>query len=166
MDKKQSFENIIQQNKGIIYKVANAYCKADDDRKDLVQEIQIQIWHSLDRYDSTFKMSTWLYRIALNVAISFYRKATTRNKYFSRISNDEIIHMPVREDTKDESNLALLEKFIFELKELDKALILLHLEEKSHQEIADILGISVSNVSTKISRIKEKLRQQFLKIRE
>jgi len=79
---KQHFQNIIEQHKGILFKVARAYCQNEDDRQDLIQEMMIQVWQSLHRYNIQFKISTWLYRISLNVAISFYRKNTTRaNKY-------------------------------------------------------------------------------------
>ncbi|MND37875.1 RNA polymerase sigma factor [Solitalea canadensis] len=77
-EKTELFLSIIQANKGIIYKVANTYCKDMEDRKDLVQEISIQLWKSFDNYSSQYKYSTWMYRIALNVAISFYRKENRR----------------------------------------------------------------------------------------
>ena len=72
------FLSVIENNKGIIYKVANSYCKDDEDRKDLVQEIIFQLWQSFGKYDDQYKLSTWMYRIALNVAISFYRKGSRR----------------------------------------------------------------------------------------
>jgi RNA polymerase sigma factor (sigma-70 family) len=76
-EQRQHFQNIIEQHKGILYKVARAYCPNEDDRQDLMQEMMIQVWLSEHRYNNQFKISTWLYRISLNVAISFYRKNTT-----------------------------------------------------------------------------------------
>ena len=73
-DKTEQFISLIESNKGIIYKVANSYCSDTENRKDLIQEIIIQLWLSLEKYDSRFRISTWMYRIALNVSISFYRK--------------------------------------------------------------------------------------------
>lgn len=154
------FLTFIEQNKGIIYKVANLYCKDAEDRKDLVQEIIVQLWKAFEQYNSHYKMSTWMYRISLNVAISFYRKETRRQDKLPIIESMLEIHDEVDEK---ETNILLLQQFINELKELDKALMLLYLEENSYKEMADILGISESNVATKISRIKEKLKIQFSK---
>jgi RNA polymerase sigma-70 factor (ECF subfamily) len=159
-DQRQYFQKIIEQNKGILYKVARAYCQNEDDRQDLIQEMMIQIWKSIHRYNKQFKMSTWLYRISLNVAISFYRKQSTReNKY--TVLNEQTAQIPMDDKTEDERQLNLLEQFITELKEIDKALMILYLEDKGHAEIAGILGMSVSNVGTKIGRIKDKLKTRF-----
>lgn len=160
---KQHFQNIIEQHKGILYKVARAYCSDEDDRQDLIQEMMIQIWQSIDRYNNQFAISTWLYRISLNVAISFHRKNVTRvNKY--TMLNEQTAQLPTEDQTADERQLNLLEQFIYELKEIDRALMLLYLEDKSHAEIAEIAGISISNVGTRIGRIKDKLKTRFLQL--
>jgi RNA polymerase sigma factor (sigma-70 family) len=156
-----SFLNVIEANRGIIYKVANAYCSDHEDRKDLIQEITIQLWQAFPKYDEQFRITTWMYRIALNVSISFYRKETSREKVRQPLTT-EILSMTIDDGAlTEDTELSLLHRFIRELKEFDRALILLYLEEKSQQEIADILGISTSNVSTKVGRIKEQLRQKF-----
>lgn len=156
----ESFQELIMQHKGILFKVARTYCQDEEDRQDLIQEIMIQIWQSFHKYNNKFKISTWLYRISINVAISFYRKDSVRKKY--RIPFDEqISKINDDEEIEKEQKLNLLDQFIGELKEFDKALILLYLEDKSHTEIADILGISVSNVGTKVGRIKDKLKHRF-----
>lgn len=88
MEKTLTFEKLIQEHKGIIYKVTNAYCKDEEDRKDLIQEITVQLWKSFDNYDPKFKHSTWIYRIALNVSISFYRKEKKEQRsqiHFQRV---------------------------------------------------------------------------------
>ncbi len=167
MDEKERthhFHEIVKQHKGILYKVARAYCANEDDRQDLVQEMMVQIWQSLHRYNDRFKMSTWLYRISLNTAISFYRKNTARTHTHTRL-NEQTVQIPVEEMSQDEMHLTLLETFISELKEIDKALMILYLEDKSHAEIADILGLSVSNVGTKTARIKEKLKARFSQLK-
>jgi RNA polymerase sigma-70 factor (ECF subfamily) len=156
----QFFEKIVEQHKGIVFKVARTYCQDEEDRQDLMQEMMIQIWQSVHKYDDQFKISTWLYRICLNVAISFYRKSTTRVKGFTGLDK-QTDQIPIRESTATEHQLILLEQFISELKEMDKALMILYLEDKSHNEIAEILGMSVSNVGTKIGRIKDKLKTRF-----
>lgn len=154
------FNKIIEQHKGILFKVARTYCSNDEDRQDLIQEIMIQIWQSLHKYNDQYKISTWLYRISLNVAISYYRKSSTKaNKYIEL--KEQIEETPNEDKAEYENHLNLLEQFINELKEIDKALILLYLENKSHNEISEILGISVSNVGTKMGRIKNKLKTRF-----
>ena len=157
---RQDFQNIIEQHKGIFYKIARAYCPNEDDRQDLIQEMMIQVWQSNHRYNGQFKISTWLYRISLNVAITFYRKNTTRANNHTLL-DEQTEQIPTDDKTADERQLVLLEKFISELKEIDKALMVLYLEDKSHAEIAEILGMSSSNVGTKIARIKEKLKTRF-----
>jgi RNA polymerase sigma-70 factor (ECF subfamily) len=167
MDKQEEqhfFEGIIEQHKGILYKVACAYCPNSEDRQDLIQEMLIQIWHSIHKYNDQYKISTWLYRISLNVAISFYRKSSTRAKKYTELA-EQLIDIPVEDKPENERQLNLLEQFISELKEIDKALMILYLEDKSHTEIAEILGMSVSNVGTKIGRIKDKLRTQFSQLK-
>lgn len=154
------FHQIIEQHKGILFKIAKTYCQNEEDRQDLLQEMMIQVWKSLPKYNNTFAITTWLYRICLNVAISSYRKSATRQhlniplvEEFTSIRNEE------RNEKKEQ--LSLLEKFISELNDLDKALILLYFEDKSHTEISVIMGLSVSNVGTKLGRIKEKLKKKF-----
>jgi len=163
-ENRQYFQEIIEQHKGILYKVARAYCKNVEDRQDLIQEMMIQIWKSIHKYDKQLKISTWLYRISLNVAISFYRKQSTRaNKY--TVLNEQTAQIPIDDKTEDELKLNLLEQFIDELKEIDKALMILYLEDKGHAEIAEIIGLSVSNVGTKIGRIKDKLKTRFSQLK-
>ncbi|WP_113654142.1 RNA polymerase sigma factor [Pedobacter namyangjuensis] len=158
----KDFLEIIDANKRIIFKICNSYCRNAVDREDLAQEIIFQLWKSWDRYDSNFKLSTWMYRIALNVAISFYRKEGKSTE--TVLMGDQLIE--VAEEKLEEGlekNLSALQQFINELKPLDKALIILYLEEKSHKEIADIMGITTTNVATKVGRIKDQLKQRFSK---
>lgn len=156
----QKFHQILEQHKGILLKVSRTYCRNVEDREDLIQEIMIQIWKSLHKYDGSSSITTWLYRISLNVAISYYRKSSRL------ISSDftntiEIVQFEnVSGDDKQEK-LDQLERFISELNEFDKALILLYLEDKSYAEMAEIMGLSLTNVGTKLNRIKEKLKQKF-----
>lgn len=164
-EKSNIFLSVLETHKGIIYKVANAYCIHAEDRKDLIQEIIVQLWKSFDRYNDEYKYTTWIYRIALNVAISFYRKENRRKQLTDPLS-DNIVSLG--EDNavfETNKNIGYLNQFIAGLKELDKALMLLYLEEKSHKEIAEITGMSETNVSTKIGRIKKILKQKFSTIK-
>lgn len=158
------FLSIIEANKGIIYKIASSFCRDTDDRKDLSQEIILRLWQSFDTYNDQYKHSTWIYRIALNVAISFYRKEKSRNTINVPFTED-IFHITDFEDNKNAAqNVFFLTRFLSQLKELDRALMLLYLEERSHKEIAQIIGISETNVATKIGRIKTGLKQSFSQI--
>jgi len=163
MSNKKPPEELLQKisdNKGIIFKICNTYCSNKSDREDLAQEIMYQLLKSYHSFNAEYKFSTWMYRVSLNVAISFYRK----NKTGSIISLSE-----KKEDWEDthphsselENNITVLKQFINELKELDKALMILYLESKSYKEIAKIIGITETNVATKISRIKETLKLKF-----
>jgi RNA polymerase sigma factor (sigma-70 family) len=163
-EQKKAFEKVIQQHKGILFKVARTYCQNQDDRPDLIQEIMIQLWLSFHKYNDDYKITTWIYRISLNVAISFYRKNSIKindgipwGEHLSQIAEND--------RAESEQQLTLLEKFINEFKEIDKALMFLYLEERNYREISEILGISESNVSTKVARIKESLRQKFATIK-
>lgn len=159
----EDFLRLIQQNSGIIYKICRAYCANTADREDLAQEIIYQLWKAGKSYDDNYKFTTWMYRVALNTAISFYR---VNNKSAATIAIDDT-DIPAEDTSNDGTasaeNIKLLQQYISELKELDKALMILYLEAKSYKEIADITGITETNVATKISRIKEKLKQRFNK---
>ena len=161
MTKNQEFTRLIREKKGIIYKICNTYCADKDDRDDLAQEIIYNLWRSFDSFNAEFKFSTWMYRIALNVAISFYRREKKFKKHYT-ISEGLIVFEDKPEDrTEVEKNLRQLQAFINELKEIDKAIILLYLDDKSHREISEITGFTETNVATKINRIKDKLRTNF-----
>lgn len=158
--KSDLFLKVVQTNKGIIYKIANSYCKDAEDRKDLVQEIIVQLWKSFDNYNERYAYSTWIYKIALNVSISSFRKESRRKTIHDPIT-ESILFLEDKGVDGREEDISLLQKFIQELGELERALMLLYLDEKSYKEIAEIIGISESNVATKISRIKKVLKQKF-----
>ncbi|SKB41560.1 RNA polymerase sigma factor [Daejeonella lutea] len=158
------FISVIEENKGIIYKIANSFKKDEDDKKDLVQEIIFQLWRSFNTYDRSSKLSTWMYRVALNVAITSYRKDKKKTEVFVPLGDSMLEFADT--DRYDETSLNLLQQFIRELKELDRALMILYLEEKSGKEMAEILGLSELNIRTKISRIKEQLKKKFSHINQ
>ena len=155
----QQFTSLVQQHAGMIHKVALAYCRDATDREDVIQEIAMQLWRSRERYDERFKLATWVYRIALNVAISFHRRERRHGEGVLSIAEHAIsIEAPTDEP---DDNVQLLLACIDDLNALDKALVLLFLDEYDHPAIAEVLGISVSNVGTKLMRIKDKLRGAF-----
>lgn len=151
----EKFAQVIESNKGILYKVAGAYTKNDHDRQDLIQEILIQLWKAFPKYDNSFKLSTWIYRIALNVSISYLRKEGGRKKRHSKYVSQ--IDWPEIDDESQDKRLNQLYTSINQLKEFDKAIIILKLEGLSNEEISKVVGISISNVSTRLNRIKEQL---------
>lgn len=157
---KEQFISIVRENQNLIYKTCFSYCQNTESRKDLQQEILIQLWKSFEIYDGRVKISTWIYRVALNTAISFYRRESKVKKKVTTL-NDEIIHLPDNYENSQQENISMLYSFIDEMNELDRALILLYLDDYKYQEIADILGITETNVATKISRIKKKLKEKF-----
>lgn len=164
MTKEDKFLSVIDNHKGILYKVANNYCKNSEDKKDIIQEIIYQLWKAFDKYNPQFQYSTWIYRISLNTAISFYRKEKSISQNKINLTDSLFIVSDILFDQEIEDNLNLLQQFIHELKEIDKAIMLLYLEQKTHKEIAEIIGISESNVGTKVNRIKLLLSQKFKKI--
>jgi RNA polymerase sigma factor (sigma-70 family) len=160
--REDQFLELLEQHKKILFKVANLYCRNRADFADVVQEIVLQAWRSFGRYDDSRLFSTWLYRIALNVAISFYRAETRRLR--SIVPADEPIveiAVPPSEAAELEAQLTLLHSFIGQFGELDKALVLLYMDGNSNDAIGEILGISVTNVSTRINRIKQKLQRKW-----
>lgn len=162
VDKKE-FIGILKNHQQLIFKICHSYCPNAEDRNDLQQEIAIQVWKSLQKFDNGVKLSTWIYRVALNTAISFNRKNAKNEKhqYFeeSLLIVDDHEHQQVMDE-----NIAELYRFINTLGDLEKALMLLFLDEKPQKEISEILGITTSNVSTKISRIKTQLKTHFKNI--
>ena len=155
----QTFLDVVDSHKGIIYKVSRAYCRKEADRQDLVQEILLQLWFSFNKYDEQFALSTWIYRIALNVSISYLRKEYRRLAINHDLPVDLLSLQGEAGPPKTDDEVEQLYAYIRELKVFDRALILLYLEGKRQQEIADILGLTPSNVSTRVFRIKQQLKQ-------
>ena len=161
---KESFLRLVEDNKGIIIKVCLSYCRDKGDREDLAQEIIYQLWKSMHRFNGQYKFSTWMYRVALNTAISFYRKEKRSAPVVPFTGVDMDIEDTSGDGSEADTRLRLLQQFISRMKDLDRALILLYLEEKSYAEIAEIIGISETNVATRLSRIKDKLKSDFSNI--
>ncbi len=152
----KTFERLIFKHQSLIHKICHIYGKSTADKEDLFQEITIQLWKSFSSFEHKSKFSTWLYRVALNTAITQKRKER-RKPEFSSLSGLEM-RIPEAKDTDDnEEDLLKLQLAIRQLKHVDRAIIFLYLEEKSYQEIADIIGITPKNVGVKIVRIKAKL---------
>lgn len=166
--RQRRFETLLRDHQRIVFKIAAAYASGVHDRDDLAQEIAAQLWRSFGSYDERrAKFSTWMYRVALNVAISHVRAGTRSgaerfqpldDAHLETIANaDPGPHEAVERDER----MAALREFIGGLDPLNRALVLLYLEDRSYAEIADVLGISETNVATKLDRIKQKLRGEM-----
>jgi RNA polymerase sigma-70 factor (ECF subfamily) len=151
----------LDRHQGIVRKVALSYSRTPADRRDLEQEIVAQLWKSWPAYDDARPFATWMYRVALNVAISIAR-CQRWNEPASVPLDDETGGLPADPgDAEREHGIAELRAFIAGLDELNRALILLWLDELSYREIADVLGISETNVATRINRAKGTLRARM-----
>ncbi|MDF9831581.1 RNA polymerase sigma-70 factor (ECF subfamily) [Parabacteroides sp. PF5-6] len=149
----KEFLRMIREHNGIIYKVASIYADKENVLDDLYQEVVLNLWKSFPTFRNESAYSTWIYRIALNTCISFFRKSSRKPMYVE-LSPD------LRVATEDNSfYVNELYALINQLNKLERALIFLYLEDRPYKEIADILGITPTNVSTKINRIKEKLKK-------
>jgi RNA polymerase sigma-70 factor, ECF subfamily len=159
------FAELLQEHRKIVFKIAAVYARGAEDRRDLEQEICTQLWRSFGRYDKErAKFSTWMYRIALNVAISeARRKHRSQPERFEPLEERHLETIGAEPDAEPDERLQALYAFIGRLDPLNRALILLYLEEKSYSEIAEVLGISETNVATKLGRIKQKLRSRMTK---
>ena len=158
------FTEYLEGYKKLIIKVARIYCIDPEDRKDLIQDIIVQLWKSFPKYDPTFSVSTWTYRIAINVSISHLRKVATRTKtQNSYHKENELLQIT---DTHIDENLEQLYRFIDLLKPIDKAIIILYLEGCKIKEISSVMGMSVTNISTKKQRIKEELKTYFESLKQ
>lgn len=158
------FSELLQRHAGIVFKVANTYARDGNDRADLAQEIAAQLWRAWPKYDSTrSSATTWMYRIALNVGISYVRSNSVRLRHDAVPLDDDLhdIADANAADPETEQQLRLLQHFIAQQPPLDRALLLLYLEDRKQGEIAEILGISESNVSTKIGRLKQRIRDEL-----
>ena len=153
------FQALLAQHEKIVFKVAAMYCRNAEDRRDLAQEICVQAWRSFGSFDEARSFSTWMYRIALNVAISFARQAGHRARHV--VPLDEDAHQVADDGAalrEPDERVRALHAFIDRLDALNRALMLLYLEDRSYREIAEVLGITETNVATKINRLKQRIR--------
>ena len=159
-EQQRAFETLLREHQRIVSKVVSVYARDPEDRRDLTQEICVQLWRSFPGFDERrARFSTWMYRVALNVAISQLRRPPRQEEPLD-LQQLEVMGGSEGIAESDE-RIEAMYGFISQLDPLNRALILLYLEDRSYGDIAEILGISETNVATKISRIKHKLRSQM-----
>jgi RNA polymerase sigma-70 factor (ECF subfamily) len=154
----KEFIVMINKHRGIIYKVCHLYDRDKVYRDDLFQEIVLQLWRAFPDFRNESLSSTWMYRIALNTAISHFRKQIKKPERVS-LSNEDFIIPDLAAFPADNENVRVLNEAIEQLSRIEKAILMLHLEEKDYTEIGEIMGITVNNVGVKLNRIKAKLEK-------
>ena len=153
----KEFLELIQQHKGLIHKVCHIYAHDEASKQDLFQEIVIQLWKSFGSFRGEAKISTWMYRIALNTALTDLRRRKKKvDLHFTDQSNLDIEE--VQYDNQRDEEEKLLYSAIAKLSQIEKAVVMMYLEDKSYEEMEEVLGISQGTLRVKMNRIKEKLR--------
>jgi RNA polymerase sigma-70 factor, ECF subfamily len=165
MDKETQFKAAVEANKDRIFRICCCYVRDEVERRDVFQEVLIHIWEGLDRFEEKSRVSTWIYRIAVNTCLGYVRTQNRRRKVFDEHSS---IHEETLSDDasteaaeKAEREIKLLYDSIHQLLPVEKTLVSLYLEDVSTAEMADIVGISESNVRVKLHRIKKKLKEMM-----
>jgi RNA polymerase sigma-70 factor, ECF subfamily len=157
-DLEHKFISEFQQHQNIIHKVCRIYTNNQEAHNDLFQEITIQLWKAYPKFRGDSKLSTWMYRIGLNTAITLYRKSkrSVKTQDF-----DTVLHKieSTHYDDSEEEQLKIMYTAIQQLSDIDKALVFLYLEDKNYKEIAETLGISEVNARVKMNRIKTRLKK-------
>jgi len=156
-DLEHSFVTQLEENQNIVHKICRLYTNDSDSHNDLFQEITIQLWKAFPKFRGDSKFSTWMYRVALNTAITLYRKS----KRSIKTQDFEAVSFKITAEAYDntvEEQLKLMYSAVKDLNDIDKALVFLYLEDKNYKEISETLGITEVNARVKMNRIKEKLR--------
>jgi RNA polymerase sigma-70 factor (ECF subfamily) len=154
------FVALLEEHQNIVHRICRIYTQSEAEHKDLFQEISIQLWRSFDRFEGKSKFSTWMYRVGLNTAITLYRKNKKRIDTYE--INEEINGIELDDyDPVIDEQLNWLYEEIEKFSEIDKALVLLYLENKRYNEIAETLGISTVNARVKMNRIKQRLKKMI-----
>ena len=153
---KEKFIALIKQHEGLILKICKMYGNTAEDRADIYQDIVLQLWRSFPSFKEISKVSTWMYRIGLNTAITRLRK---EQKHSNRKEmDDSVMELPSFSYKEEREKDELMQLAIQQLTEIEKSIILLYIEDKSYKEMAEIVGITESNIGFKLNQIKSKLK--------
>jgi RNA polymerase sigma factor (sigma-70 family) len=157
------FRELLERHRGIVLKVASTYARTAEDRADLAQEVAVQLWRAFPRFDPQRPFSTWMYRVALNVGISFLRSRGARAQEVPLEPEHESRALAGGETPEDAERVRGLERAIARLDAMNRALLMLYLEDRSYAEIGEVLGISETNVGTKLARLRQRMRAELTK---
>lgn len=156
-DRERAFSELVKDNQGLIIKVSRLYTNSLEDEQDLFQEIVLQLWRSYDTFKGQSKISTWMYRVALNTAITLFRKKTKSPQ------TDELMDFHhrdyVEDDDEKQQQISLLYKVIKMLPKMERAIVMMYLDDLPYREIAETLGISEVNARVKMNRLKKTLKE-------
>lgn len=159
MSSKEFFKTFIKDQTGIITKICRAYTDNEDDFQDYFQEVTLQLWRSYQSFNHQSKISTWVYRVTLNVCLTHFKR---EKRKVATTGLDKIhFELPQYDNSQEHEQVKMLYAAIRELKEIERAIILLYLEDKSYKDIAEIMGITISNVGARINRIKNQLKEKI-----
>lgn len=159
---KEKFLDVLEKNIGIIIKISRVYTKVEQDKEDLINDITFELWKSFRNFNGNSKISTWIYRVALNTSMNYTRKKK-KDTMFSSLDDFKLDTMEWLNEQDNSEESEILYQCIEELNELNKAIILLYLDNNSHDDISEITGISKTNVSTRICRIKDQIKKIAIK---
>ena len=160
MQKEDEFTSVIKEYEGVIFKITTVYSNTADDQKDLYQEIVYQLWKSFDSFRNESKISTWIYRVALNTAITNLKK---EKRKINSVPIDKVILQHIdQNDTIIEERVTQLYAQIKKLDTVEKGIILLFLDGKSYEDIAGIIGFTSTAVGTRLTRIRQKIKSQLV----
>jgi RNA polymerase sigma-70 factor, ECF subfamily len=154
---KDQFLDILEKNVGILIKISRAYSGTIEDREDLINDITLQLWRSFGQFKGESRVSTWIYRVALNTAMN-YKRSKQKDKLLFPGDLSAIENQGWLIDQENSPEAEILYRCIDELNEFNKAIVLLYLDGNSHEEISEITGISKTNVGTRLSRIKDQIK--------
>ncbi|SNV41980.1 Sigma-24 [Chryseobacterium taklimakanense] len=156
-DREREFSQLVKDNQGLIIKVSRLYTNSTEDEQDLFQEIVLQLWRSYDTFRGQSKISTWMYRVALNTAITLFRKKTKSPQ------TDELMDYHhrdyVEDDDEKQQQISLLYKVVKMLPKMERAIVMMYLDDLPYREIAETLGISEVNARVKMNRLKKTLKE-------
>lgn len=153
----KTFIQFLKENQRIVHKICRIYTNNEQDHEDLFQEITIQLWKSFPGFKGDAKFSTWMYRVALNTAITLFKKPKKKDLQHSEVDISSL-KMEYEVYENDEHKLKKMYKAIYELSDIEKALIMMYLEDKPYREIGEILGITEGNARVKMNRAKNNLK--------
>ena len=162
-DRQARFRELLERNHARWVGIARAYARPED-REDLLQEIALQVWRSLESFEEASSLATWAYRVALNTALAWRRKAVTRGMKLKQASDDVGLIAGATGEAGEPNVAAVLDRFLASLNEADRAVMLLHLDDVAPAEAAEVLGVAPGAYRTRLHRVRKRFEEQFCQV--